>query len=378
MKANPPLSILSKMMGIGMLWGKSLVDSATEYSTQPFQQHDIILPRLNEKYYSWTHYGIFFPDLAEPFRYFNIVILLGTPTSLAFNPELESQDQTLPRQQASVFSSTAATEHALLKAYIIPDDTEIQADGQLLQFGQEIKISGALPHIEIEGAYDALKFHFTLEVSNQVSWLIKTPVFDHFSLLAQYQGHIEYEQQCIEQQGLCSYEYARSVSLHSLIAAPINDSYKIPIDFYTHQIINLDNNTQILLTQANLLNTPTVVCMHIRHLDQANEVYQQVKFKVIAHYVDEFLSPSGEKMRLPKNFTWHAFDEQGEEFFELFAAVNSPFRYGRGRGYVSSFEYTGHFHQQPIQGQGYLEYINIEDQNSFVDEYIEETEIKQI
>lgn len=368
MKINPPISILSKMMGIGMLWGKSLLDNAVEYSTLPFQQHDIILPRLDEKYYSWTHYGIFFPDLAEPFRYLNIVILLGTPTSLAFDPELEHQDHTLPRQQASVFSSTAATTHTLLKAYVIPDETQIQADGRLLQFGQEIKISGTLPHIEIEGQFNSLKFHFNLNVSNQVSWLIKTPVFDHFSLLAQYQGCIEFEQQQIEQQGLCSYEYARSVSLHSLIAAPIHDSYKIPIDFYTHQIINLDQQTQILLTQANLLNTPAVVSMHIRRLDQANQVYQQVKFKVLAHYIDEFSSPTGEKMRLPKNFTWQAFDEHGKEFFEIFARVNAAFHYGRGRGYASSFEYTGHFHQQPIQGQGYLEYINIEDQSSFGDE----------
>lgn len=374
MKVNPPISILSKVMGLGMLWGKPLVDSALSHSTQPFQQHNIILPRLDEKYYSWTQYGIFFPVLDEPFRYLNIVILLGTPSALAF--DATEDDQQSPREHASVFSSTANTAQPLLKAYVIPDETHIQNDGHLLQFGKEITISGALPHIEVHGEYNQLKFHFFLHISNQVSWFIKTPVYDHFSLLSQYHGHIEYNQQRIEQKGLCSYEYARAVGLHSLIQTKISDQYKIPIDFFTHQIINIDEQTQIILTQANLINTPAVVSMHVRRLNQNNEVYQQVTFKVIAHHLDEFSSPSGEKMRLPKNFSWQALDEQGNEFFEIFATADAPFHYGRGRGYVSSFQYNGHFHQQKIKGRGYMEYINVEDQKSFIDDLEEITEVE--
>lgn len=354
-------------MGLGMLLGKPLVDSATTSSTQPFQQHDIILPRLNEKFYSWTQYSIFFPDLPEPHHYLNIIILLGTPSALAFDQE--SDTNTLPRENASVFSTTAATEQALLKAYIVPDETLINQDGELLQFGEEIKISGALPHISVRGEYHGLKFDLILHISNQVSWLVKTPVYDYFSLLSQYHGSIEYQQQRIEHSGLCSYEYARAVGLHSLIQTPIQDSYKIPIDFFTHQIINLNENTQILLTQANLINTPAVVSMHVRHLDQPNQVFHQVQFKVIAHYLDEFSAPNGAKMRLPKNFTWHALDENGEECFEIFANVDATFHYGRGRGYVSSFQYNGHFQKQAIAGRGYMEYINIEDQRSFSEEY---------
>jgi hypothetical protein len=366
MKVNPPISILSKVMGLGMLWGKPLVDSAIAHSTQPFQQHNIILPRLDEKYYSWTQYGIFFPVLDEPFRYLNIVILLGTPGALAFDGTNDEQQS--PREQASVFSSTANVAQPLLKAYVIPHETHIQNDGQLLQFGKEITISGALPHIEVYGEYDQLKFHFFLHISNQVSWYIKTPVYDHFSLLSQYHGRIEYQKQCIEQKGLCSYEYARAVGLHSLIQTRISDQYKIPIDFFTHHILNIDDQTQIVLIQANLINTPAVVSMYVRRLNQANEVYQHVNFKVIAHHLDDFSSPNGEKMRLPKNFSWQAFDEDGNEFFEIFATVDAPFHYGRGRGYVNSFQYNGHFQQKAIQGHGYMEYINVEDQKSFIDD----------
>lgn len=366
MKVNPPISILSKVMGLGMLWGKPLVDSAIAHSTQPFQQHNIILPRLNEKYYSWTQYSIFFPDLDEPFRYLNIVILLGTPGALAFDSDNEEHQS--PREQASVFSSTANITQPLLKAYVIPEETHIQNDGHLLQFGKEITISGALPHIEVYGEYEELKFHFFLHISDQVSWYIKTPVYDHFSLLSQYHGRIEYQKQCIEQKGLCSYEYARAVGIHSLIQTRISDQYKIPIDFFTHHIINIDDQTQIVLIQANLINTPAMICMYVRRLHQDNEVYQHVNFKVIAHHLDDYSSPKGEKMRLPKNFSWQAFDQNGNEFFEIFATADAPFHFGRGRGYVNSFQYNGHFNQQPILGRGYMEYINVEDQKSFIDD----------
>ncbi|MDQ8934505.1 DUF6670 family protein [Acinetobacter rudis] len=366
MKVNPPISILSKVMGLGMLWGKPLVDSAIAHSTQPFQQHNIILPRLNEKYYSWTQYSIFFPDLDEPFRYLNIVILLGTPGALAFDSDNEEHQS--PREQASVFSSTANIAQPLLKAYVIPEETHIQNDGHLLQFGKEITISGALPHIEVYGEYEELKFHFFLHISDQVSWYIKTPVYDHFSLLSQYHGRIEYQKQCIEQKGLCSYEYARAVGIHSLIQTRISDQYKIPIDFFTHHIINIDDQTQIVLIQANLINTPAMICMYVRRLHQDNEVYQHVNFKVIAHHLDDYSSPKGEKMRLPKNFSWQAFDQNGNEFFEIFATADAPFHFGRGRGYVNSFQYNGHFNQQPILGRGYMEYINVEDQKSFIDD----------
>ena len=69
---------------------------------------EIIRPRTEEKFYTWTHYGIFFPLLPEPHRYLNIMILLGTPGALAFDHD----DITLgdPRQTATLFSSTAAVD----------------------------------------------------------------------------------------------------------------------------------------------------------------------------------------------------------------------------------------------------------------------------
>ncbi|TCM67271.1 hypothetical protein EC844_10940 [Acinetobacter calcoaceticus] len=366
MKTSPPVSILSKIIGQSLLWGKPFLDTAHQYSTLAFQQHDIILPRVEEKYYSWTHYGIFFPALPEPHRYLNIMLLLGTPSALAFDhDDMITQH---PRQTATLFSSTAAVKQPLLKAYLIPKDTQIQEDGQHLQFGTELTIHGEFPNIQVRGEYAELKFDFQLKISDQVSWFLKTPVYDHFSLLAQYQGQIESNGQRFDNQGLCTYEYARAVGLHSVVKMPIEDQYKIPLDFFTYQIINLDDNTQILLTKVDLLNKPAITTLHIRHLNQGTEVYQNLKFKVIAHHLDDFVAPNGDKMRLPKIFTWQAFDINGHEFFEIYANVDSPFHYGHGRGYVSSYRFSGKYLDEDISGRGYMEYINIEDQNSFIDD----------
>lgn len=84
-KQLPKISIGSKVLGKSLLLAQGALDQAEKYSTLPFTQSHIIQPRVDEKYYSWTHYGIFFPLLPEPHRYLNIMILLGTPGALAFD-----------------------------------------------------------------------------------------------------------------------------------------------------------------------------------------------------------------------------------------------------------------------------------------------------
>lgn len=51
------------------------------------------------------------------------MILIGTPGALAFDHDDIITGN--PRKTATFFSSTAALEQALLKAYIIPEDTKL-------------------------------------------------------------------------------------------------------------------------------------------------------------------------------------------------------------------------------------------------------------
>ncbi|RZG80992.1 DUF6670 family protein [Acinetobacter venetianus] len=362
-KQLPPSSLTSKFLGKSLLLAQGALDQAVKFSTIPFSEPDIIRPRTQEKFYTWTHYGIFFPLLPEPHRYLNIMILLGTPGALAFDHD----DITLgdPRQTATLFSSTAAVDEHLLKAYIIPEQTNIQENGSLIELGEEVSISGTLPNIHLQGAYHGLSFDFELDVSEHVSWFIKTPIYDHFSLLANFKGQLEYEGQVTPAEGLCTYEYARAAGAHGVVKKLLPEAYKLPLDFFTYQIINLNETTQLLLTKADILGQPAAYSLHVRHTDKAAEIYTNVEFKVIAHQVDDYVSPSGKKMRLPQLFCWSVKDASNEKVLEIIAEIDSPFRYGHGIGYASAYTFTGEYRNNPIEGRGYIEYVDVENQKAF-------------
>lgn len=362
-KQLPPSSLTSKFLGKSLLLAQGALDQAVKFSTIPFSEPDIIRPRTQEKFYTWTHYGIFFPLLPEPHRYLNIMILLGTPGALAFDHD----DITLgdPRQTATLFSSTAAVDEHLLKAYIIPEQANIQENGSLIELGEEVSISGTLPNIHLQGAYHGLSFDFELDVSEHISWFIKTPIYDHFSLLANFKGQLEYEGQVTPAEGLCTYEYARAAGAHGVLKKLLPEAYKLPLDFFTYQIINLNETTQLLLTKADILGQPAAYSLHVRHTDKAAEIYTNVEFKVIAHQVDDYVSPSGKKMRLPQLFYWSVKDASNEQVLEITAEIDSPFRYGHGIGYASAYTFTGEYRNNPIEGRGYIEYVDVENQKAF-------------
>ncbi|ENW15530.1 hypothetical protein L313_0058 [Acinetobacter haemolyticus CIP 64.3 = MTCC 9819] len=362
-KQLPPTSLTSKILGKSLLLAQGTLDQAKKYSTLPFSEPKIIIPRTNEKFYTWTHYGIFFPLLPEPHRYLNIMILLGTPGALAFDHD----DMTLgdPRNTATFFSSTAALDQHLLKAYIISDETKILENGTQIELGEEVSITGTLPHIHLQGDYHGLHFEFDLDVTDQVSWFIKTPIYDHFSLLAKFKGQLEYRGETTVAEGLCTYEYARAAGAHGIIKKLLPEAYKLPLDFFTYQIINLNETTQLLLTKADILGKPAAYSLHVRHTDRPAEIYTHVEFRVISHQVDDYVSPSGKKMRLPQLFSWMVKDTADQKILEIYAEIDSPFRYGHGIGYASAYTFTGEYLSQPVQGRGYIEYIDVEDQKLF-------------
>ena len=72
-------------------------------------------------------------------------------------------------------------------------------------------------------------------------------------------------------------------------------------------------------------------------------------------------------MRLPQLFSWSVKDNANQKLLEIIAEVDSPYRYGYGIGYASAYNFTGEYQNQNVQGRGYLEYIDVENQNAFKD-----------
>lgn len=202
-------------------------------------------------------------------------------------------------------------------------------------------------------------------MTSHVSWFVKTPVYDHLSLLAKFKGFLNYQDKYIESEGLCTYEYARAVGPHSFTNQLIPENHKLPLDFFTYQIINLNENTQLLLTKADIAGQTVTYTLHIRHLDQPAEIYTDVSFDIISYQIDDFISPTGKKMRLPKYFSWIARNDAKQIILNIQAEIDCPFRYGHGQGYASGYRFTGHYFGKEVQGRGYIEYIDIEHQQAF-------------
>ena len=285
------LSVISKFLGHSLLNLKPLLDSSVQNSVLTFLDDDIIRPRLNEQYYSWTHYGIFIPNLPEPHRYLNITLLLGTPSALAFDHDQLIKDKKSPRHTATFFSSTAATTDSFLKAYDFDGECEFTENGDLIRLGNDLKIYGELPYIKLKGQYLGLYFDFDLDVTRHVSWFLKNPIYDHFSLLSTISGTLTDTTKTYDIQDLCTYEYARSTDMHSVYSKLLPEHYKIPLDFFTYQIINLNKNTQILLTKADILGKAATYTAHIRHLNKQAEVYTDVEFKILKYNDKPQISP---------------------------------------------------------------------------------------
>lgn len=362
-KKLPKFSLLSQISGKTLLTGQALLDQSIKYSTLPFQSHAIITPRVQDKLYAWTHYGLFFPLLPEPHRYLNIMIFIGTPGVLAFDHDHITQGD--PRKSATFFSSTAAVEEHLLKAYIIPQDTDISVAQDQIKLGNEVCIHGKLPNIQLQGNYLGLEFEFNLNVSDHASWFVKSPIYDHFSLLSTFKGQLNYQGQSTSATGLCTYEYARAVGPYSLSSKLLPEKHKIPLTFFTYQIINLDEKTQLLLTKVDIMGIPAAYTLHVRYTDQPAEIYTQVEFKVIAYQVDDYIALDGHKMRLPHIFQWIVQDDTNQEILNITAEIDCPYRYGHGRGYASAYRFNGKYLNSDVQGRGYIEYIDMQDQKSF-------------
>lgn len=293
----------------------------------------------------------------------NIIIILGTPSALAFDHHHLISAKKSPRRTATVFSSTAAHSNSFLKAYDFDEECDITEQGDLIRLGNDLKIQGQLPDITLKGQYLGLTFDFNLEVTRHVSWFLKNPIYDHFSLLSKISGTLKDQHRTYHITDLCTYEYARSTGMHTFYSKLLPQQHKIPLDFFTYQIINVNQSTQILLTKADILGKVATYSAHIRYLNQHAEVYTDVKFKVVEYFDQPKVSPYGQAMKIPKTFQW-VVNKEGLEILNVLGECETDFQYGLGCGYAASYRYKGILKSENIEGVGYIEYINLQKNDS--------------
>lgn len=331
------------------------IDATGAEEGRPFTPDYPMLPQVDSRRYGWTHYGVMIPDLPAPHRFFSIMSIVGTPGALAFDTDHALKDT--PRRNATVVSGTAATHPRHFGGYSIGADCEIHDDGSVIRFGDEVEIRGAYPLYTVRAEYAGLRLELELRNTDKVSWFMKTPFYDHFSLLSQYSGQLRWRGRTQEIAGLCTFEYAACASPYQLRDRPLPPVLKLPLDFFTYQVINLDAREQLLLTRVCISGVEAVSRIYLRSLER-NGVRHEAQFEVLEYREEPGIAPDGRRMRLPQRFRWTAAGEGAASLLEIEGEVDTPFTYGLGSGYVGGYRYEGRYRGRKISGRGYIEYID--------------------
>lgn len=356
MSARPISTGLSHLLVKGLL---PRIDSRLEASRRPFDTPDILRPHADGGRWTATHYGVFIPDLPAPHRYLNTMTLIGaTGAELFDNDYLSSNDA---RRTATVLSSTAADNQHHYQAYDTVRDCEFTTDGTVLRWGKNLEILADYPYFTVRGRYQDFSADLFLTATDQVSYFVKTPVYDHLSLLATYRGVIEDSNGSTTVEGLGTVEYARFTTHQSVTRRPLPRLLKLPVDFFTYQIINIDAETQILLTDVRARGAVACRLAHLRVLGSTTEVFTDAHMEVLEYQEFPLVDDLGRAMRAPLRLRWVVRDPAGVPVLELEGIVDAPMRYGHGRGYVGAYTYTGQYRGRPVMGTAYLEWIDVTD-----------------
>lgn len=355
------MSALNSAIKLLINYAYPWLDGTPLQDGQAFPTSYPLKPYYQARHIGWTHYGVMIPDLPAPHQFFSIMSVIGTPGALAFDVDHALKDT--PRQNATAFMGTAATHPQQFQGYAIARDCQFSEDGSHIQFGNTIIMTGQYPDYHVLAREQNFELDIQITNTDKVSWFVKTPVYDHLSLLSTYQGTVSHQGKTQHITGLCTFEYAACISPYLLRDKPIAPHFKVPLDFFTYQIINLDDHTQLLLNDTRLNNVKIVSKAFLRSLNQYNHSYA-AEFEVLSYQEQPAIAPDGVPMRLPQSFRWRIRDTQGHTIFIINGTVDTPFTYGLGTGYVGAYHYEGTYQDKIIQGRGYIEYIDRRHDNS--------------
>jgi len=350
------MSLASRLIVGGLL---PRIDHAVEESTRPFTRAGIMRPDGGARRFGMVHYGIFLPGLPEPFRYCNVMTLLGGTGAVIMDNDYLQQDP--PSDTATLLCSTALGGEHHYQSYSIARECRRNEGDLQVSFGDHLRIRGDYPVYQVEAAWGDFRMDITVRCTDTVSWFVRNAIYDHLSLLSTCSGSITQNGRTLRlDDHLCTFEYARSASPYALSRRVIPDAWKLPADFFTYQIINLDASTQLLLTDVRSLGRTAFKGVHVRDRDGRAEVHvEDVVFEVLEREDKPAVAPDGGLMWLPRRFRWRV-REAGITLLDITCQPASPWRFGHGRGYAGSYRFSGEYRGRPVAGDGYIEYIDCE------------------
>lgn len=300
----------------------------------------------NQKY-KIIHQGLMIPNLPAPLHYLNFLSLIGQPNAPMLRND--SAIQTHPLDTATVLVSSSPHMVGQLSSYSV--EKECYFKPALFQFGGREQLEGHFPEFRVQRLDSELSFDLKIRTTPVISYFAKLRMglADHWSLLCECSGQLQYKQQHYQIQQLGSFEYARAINFPYL-----------PLAFFTYQVINLQQQRQLLLAQVrDRFNRILQSRMYLRDLGsgQSQLFDEGVYFKVHRVY-PAVMTPNRQSMYLPREFEWCYSGADGTRI-HIQAQSRGDFKFGLAAGYVGSFHYQVKINDVEEQGEGgYCEYID--------------------
>lgn len=300
-----------------------------------------------------AHYGIMIPDLPPPHLFMANMTTIGYSGFRAFDVDQALQGRA--RDTANVSHGTAATAHDPFSVHGA-EDCDFAPDGSKLQFGEGFMISGTYPDFRLRTSRPGFKVDLALTATGEATWFTRSPQYTHIVLMTRYQGSITHEGIATDVAGLCTFEYASGFFPTMIMNRPLPAPLKLPYDFFNYHVLNLDEDTQLLLAVAGMLGDTCLTTVAYERVagSGSRRLGDSVRFEVIEFAPDTVTGLDGRPMHVPSKIRW-TIREQETVIGVINESVDTQWLYA-GMGNIAGCTYSGTYRGADLAGRGYLEY----------------------
>lgn len=325
----------------------------------PMPNPVIFPPYANSKKYGITHFGIMIPDLPAPHYFLACATMLGSSGFKVYDID-HAMSKDGPRHTAVLAHATAVSTQDGFKSYSMLDEMTIAKDGSLIKFAEDLEFSGLYPHYRLKSNRENFSVDLQLEATGDITWFCKSKVYNHLSLLTRYKGTITTHGESMDVSGLCTYEYARGSTPYLVRNKSIPEFAKFPFDTFSYQVIDLDDNTQLLLVLLGIVKSPFLVSAYLRTAGKngTHRVNATVNFEVLNLQDQPAVAPDGSLTPMVKDFRWTIVAQDKKLNFEINGTVDTPMVFGLGRGFIGGYKWKGTRAGIATEGRGYIEYVD--------------------
>lgn len=302
-----------------------------------------------------AHYGIMIPDLPAPHHFMANMVLIGYSGFKAWDDDAAIRGAA--RRTITVGHGTAATTHDPYLVFGV-DETSLAPDGSVLRFGKDYEITANYPYFHLHSSVADFHADLNLTATGEITWVGTSEIYKHLVLMCRYEGEIGLGDQRKSVAGLCTFEYGTGYLPYMELRKPLPPALKIPVDFFSYHVIDLDTESQLLLCVAGAFrNAAGAMAAELRIAGGGSSRHGTgTRFEVLEFGTEPTTYDGRSAMYLPKRFRWTMTGtDNGTDVLE--GRVDTQWLYV-GMGYIAGYEWAGTIRGETTIGRGYLEYCD--------------------